>query len=371
MSAGRHCAASHRAATVCSSTPPASPRQPACAPATPPGAANSTGRQSATWMATPSPATVLTLASALGTSAPGSACSGRSRSTSAPCTCGMKTAGAPRAWLTMARFSATAAGSSCTARPTFMLAWSPRLTPPARVVMKARTWPSPQSGRSQSSFSIGALRRMRPGKGVQRHAVGMHPHHLGHVFEPAVEALRIEDLRHQHAVRQTRRVAEAELAGHAAQALLHDLQPALHPVPVPAVLVVLADAHLLGQVAQHAKVVDRVDLAGDVLRQAAHLRPADRAVGQQRRLGIQLVQVLDDGQRLGQARLAVLQHRHQARARGAGIGLLLLFIAHQMHAAVVVVQAFQGQRDAHAPGGGGAEIAEEFHAGTHVLCVDT
>src|SRR5579875_2123386 len=42
-----------RAATVASSTPPASPRQPACAAATaePSRAAKSTGRQSATWIA--------------------------------------------------------------------------------------------------------------------------------------------------------------------------------------------------------------------------------------------------------------------------------------------------------------------------------
>ena len=57
---------SHSAATVASSTPPARPRQPACAAATarPSGAANSTGRQSATWTTQATPGSVVTLASA-------------------------------------------------------------------------------------------------------------------------------------------------------------------------------------------------------------------------------------------------------------------------------------------------------------------
>ena len=86
ISPGSQPEASHKAWTVCSSTPPARPRQPACAPPTAFGAANSTGRQSATWMAQPSPGMVLMHASALGTRASGRAHSGFSVNTLLPCT---------------------------------------------------------------------------------------------------------------------------------------------------------------------------------------------------------------------------------------------------------------------------------------------
>ena len=65
---------------------------------------------------------------------------------------------------------------------------------------------------------------------------------------------------------------------------LDRLEPGLHPVAVPAVLVVLADLQVVHQVAQHAQVVQRVDLAGDVERQRAHAGARQRVAGQQRRL---------------------------------------------------------------------------------------
>src|SRR5690606_11368687 len=64
-------AAARIAATVCSSTPAARPRQPACATATslPSRAANTTGRQSAVRMASTAPGTSVTAASASGSAA--------------------------------------------------------------------------------------------------------------------------------------------------------------------------------------------------------------------------------------------------------------------------------------------------------------
>ena len=79
------------------------------------------------------------------------------------------------------------------------------------------------------------------------------------------------------------------------------LKAGLDPMPVPAVLVVFAQLQVVHQVAQHAQVVQRVDLAGDVVGQRAHARATGRVGRQQRRRGVGFVEVLDDRQRLGQA----------------------------------------------------------------------
>ena len=100
-------------------------------------------------------------------------------------------------------------------------------------------------------------------------------------------ALGVEDLRHEHAVGQAGRVAVAEAAGRraAGELALDRLQAGLDPVPVPAVLGLVVDAQLALQVAQHAQVVERMDLAGDVERDRAHAGAAERVGGQERRLG--------------------------------------------------------------------------------------
>ncbi len=115
-------------------------------------------------------------------------------------------------------------------------------------------------------------------------------------------------------------VAEAPGRGMAGEPALDDLEPGLDPVPVPAVLVVVGDLELALQIAQHAQVVERMDLARDVERERAHAGAAERIGRQQRRLGEGLVEVLDDRERLRQRRLAVLrivddERRHELRRR--------------------------------------------------------
>jgi hypothetical protein len=128
---------------------------------------------------------------------------------------------------------------------------------------------------------------------------------------------------------------------------LHHLQTNFDPVPVPGVLGVLAGAEFLDQVTQHPQVVEWVDLAGDVLGQRAHPRAAQRIGGHQRRLGVDLVEVLDDRHRLRERGRAVLQQRHQALRRHGREGRTGLLVAHQMHRPVVIRERLQRQRDAH------------------------
>ena len=83
------------------------------------------------------------------------------------------------------------------------------------------------------------------------------------------------------------------------------------PVPHPYVALGLRHAPVALEVLQHAQVVERVDVAGDQLRQRAHALAIARGSRQQRRIGPHFVEVFEDRQRLPQHAVAMLQHRHQ------------------------------------------------------------
>mmetsp|Transcript_21958 Transcript_21958/g.86125 ORF Transcript_21958/g.86125 Transcript_21958/m.86125 type:complete len:369 (-) Transcript_21958:4452-5558(-) len=345
---GSQAAASQSSATVCSSTPAARPRQPACAPATPPGAANSTGRQSATRMATASSGSVDTAASAWG--ALSSCQSGRSRTTVAPCTWSRKIGRAPSRAARSDRWARTCSGSP---------ALRPKLGP--RVVMKAAT--PGQSGRSQSgSGGIGTDAGVGVGKGRQAQAMLVDAHYRREVVQRAVEALGVVDLGHEQAVGQARCVAEAEAARGRGQTLLDDGQAGGDPMVVPAVHLLLRMAEVVLQIAQHAQIVQRMDVTADVLGQRPHLGPGDRILRQQRRLGLHLVQILEDSHGLAQP-AAVIQHqgRHQMGHLLVRKGLGELLVAGQMDGRIVIVHALEREADAHPPGCRRAEVVVELH----------
>ena len=181
------------------------------------GAASSTGRQSATCTVQATPGSVGPRRRRPRRRARRQRGAG-SRTTCAPCTWRSHTGRAPSAAAKRRRFSATAAASSPTATPRFRLAQGAALTPPARVLISAPT----RAGTCQSGHSSRPRARPRAQaasgqasgrvllEGVELHAGVEHAHHVRHVVEPAVEALGVEDLRHQHAVGQRRRVAVAE-----------------------------------------------------------------------------------------------------------------------------------------------------------------
>ena len=187
---GRQSAASHRLATVASSTPAARPRQPAWAAPTPrpSGAANRTGRQSATCTVQAMPGSVVTLASASCTGAPGSGIGTRQPDDARP----VHLAQEHRRGAAVASASSgpirgdplgrvadgDAAGSS---RRT-----APRTAPPSRVDISA---PTPAARPVGGSQSPAGSRRVRAGGGLGRaerrssHAALEDPHHRRHMIE--------------------------------------------------------------------------------------------------------------------------------------------------------------------------------------------
>src|SRR5262245_53752166 len=80
---------------------------------------------------------------------------------------------------------------------------------------------------------------------------------------------------------------------------------------IPGIDLALGLTELVLQITQGAGVIERMNIAGDQLRQAANFRPGERIPGQQRRLWADLIQVLDDGERLDEDLAAVeLERRH-------------------------------------------------------------
>ncbi len=108
-------------------------------------------------------------------------------------------------------------------------------------------------------------------------------------------------------------VAVAPRGGFARELRLQRREADLAPVPVPRVAGGLVDAERAGQVLQHAQVVERVDVAGDGERDGAHARALRRGPRQQARLGMRLLQPLDDRERLGER---PCRRRRPAAARG-------------------------------------------------------
>ena len=70
------------------------------------------------------------------------------------------------------------------------------------------------------------------------------------------------------------------------------------PMVEPGLDIRLLMAELPAEELQHAQIVDRVDVAGDRLRERADPRAPSRIARQQRRRGMGLIEIFDDGERL-------------------------------------------------------------------------
>ena len=118
----------------------------------------------------------------------------------------------------------------------------------------------------------------------------------------------------------------------------------------------------LAQPVQNFQILHRMGVAGDRLGEGADLGPLKRVLRQEGRLRMGLVEPFDDGERLGQHRAIIeFQCRHQPlRIEREISGVALLAMA-QMMRDVLDVDAFEIERDAHAPGGRTAEIAMQLH----------
>ena len=107
-----------------------------------------------------------------------------------------------------------------------------------------------------------------------------------------------------------------------------------------------------------------MDVAGDHLRERAHLRAFQRVARQQRRLRMDLVEIFDDGERLDQHVAGIeLQRRHpHLRVDRAEFRLLVeAALLLQVDRDRLVGQALEVERDAYPIGRRRAEIGIEFH----------
>src|SRR5437762_3539788 len=78
-------------------------------------------------------------------------------------------------------------------------------------------------------------------------------------------------------------------------------------------------------------------------------------------MGMSLIEIFDDRQRLDQRPAVIIEGRHQAlRVDGEVVGLGLI-VSPQMNGRRLVIELFEVKGDADPECGGGPEIAVEFH----------
>ena len=92
----------------------------------------------------------------------------------------------------------------------------------------------------------------------------------------------------------------AERVGARTDQRLERLEALYHPVTIPVVGLGLRVLERAFEIVQRHEIVQRMDVAGDDLREGAHLRALDRVGGEERGLGVDLVEIFDDRERLEQ-----------------------------------------------------------------------
>ena len=102
-------------------------------------------------------------------------------------------------------------------------------------------------------------------------------------------------LRHQANIGQRHHVA---VGGLRIELRFDGFEAEADPMPDPFTYMRFVNREILPQPVQHPQVCDRVDVAGNDLRQAAHMRPSQGVGREERRFGECLFEVLADSQRL-------------------------------------------------------------------------
>ena len=186
-------------------------------------------------------------------------------------------------------------------------------------------------------------------------------------------AAQVDLLRHgngdmpYHAdVGQRRRIAVTKPAGIlvAGQMSLQRGQRFHDPVPPPRCLLRVAQIEFVVEIAPHPRRQQRMALAGHHQRQRTHAGAAVDIGGQQRRGGVFLVEIFEDGERLEQRGAVILDQRRQRHLR---IDLAILGVT--MRVGVEVDEdhlgrnVFQIERDADAKARQRSPEGEEFHGG--------
>src|SRR5712672_3045414 len=170
-------------------------------------------------------------------------------------------------------------------------------------------------------------------------------------------------LRHQAHIGHRRRLTDAKGAARAflAQQFLEGAHPTADPVAQPVLERRLIEPQLALQVARHALVLQWLYIGDEDLRQGARACAQARRARQERGLRMRLLEPLDDRHRLRQHAVRALQRRNARLRVERAIGRteLLATALEQVHGNVLVTQALQFERDAHAVGSGTAPVIVE------------
>jgi hypothetical protein len=156
----------------------------------------------------------------------------------------------------------------------------------------------------------------------------------------------------------------AEGIGRRAEHRFQWLEALENPVVIPGVDLGLVLTQLVFEIAQRARIVERMDVAGNHLRRRPHLRPFERIARQQRRLGMHLIEIFDDRERLNEHVAGIeLQRRHAHLRVDRAVFRLLVEAAllEQVDRDHLAAQALEVERDAHPVGRRRAKIGIELH----------
>ncbi len=185
---------------------------------------------------------------------------------------------------------------------------------------------------------------------------------FGKAIERDLQPPRVEHLRHQADIGE--RHLRAAGIGSGRDHGFDRVEAFDHPMVVPGVDLGLFVLELTLDVLQRDEIVERMNVAGDHLRNGAHFGAFERVGRQERRLGMGLVEIFDDRQRLGQNLAAGKLERRDAllRIERAEFRLVLrAAVLGQMNGCHLIRQTLEIERDTHAIGGGRAEISIELH----------
>src|SRR5262249_26657742 len=144
----------------------------------------------------------------------------------------------------------------------------------------------------------GLVLRTRSIKGRERQTGAIDADYFGKSFERYFEASRIVDLRHKANIRQ-RDLAAAGIGTRRDQRFQR-FKAADYPMMVPGVDRALLLTHGVFQITQRTRIVQRVNIAGDQLRERAHAGARECVLWQKWGLRMRFVEVFDDGKRLDQ-----------------------------------------------------------------------
>src|SRR5262245_6456895 len=137
--------------------------------------------------------------------------------------------------------------------------------------LSAQEWIGEASPPSITSFGVGLV--LRPGllEGGEFRAGRIDRDDFGKSIERHLQPPRVVDLRHQADVGERDLVAEG--VGRRAEHGFQRLKAFENPVVIPGVDLGLVLTELVLEVAQRSHIVERMDVAGDHLRQCPHLCP--------------------------------------------------------------------------------------------------